>query len=551
MTTLEWYVPTPTTLERTLIAGEVAGVGSKGCYRRLQFGAGEPRLVRDELSCRSSTGGSQRRSLVVLAQITDLQLADAQSPGRFEFFEYLRGRPDMQAFVPAYRPQEVLNVHAVDAIAAAIRNYGGSPETGARVGLVLSTGDNVDNAQLNELTWYLSLMGGGSVVASSGGPVYDGVQAPGWPDDLYWHPDPGDDRFKSSWGFPDYAGLLEHAVAPFDTTGVGVGWLSCFGNHDGLVFGESVPTSDYRRIALGSKKAVALPPGLDPIGREVELFSHPERFLAGPRRSITADPGRQIVSRRDFVSAHLAAPGLPGGHGFTERNLADATAYAAYDGVEGLRIVLLDSTNLNGRSDGSLGVKQLAWLEERLSEVHARYFSPAGTPVSTGNEDCLVVLASHHGLASLSNDREQVDGPEEDQPRVTAGEIRALVHRFPNVVLWLNGHRHRNEIVLRRPPDGQAHGFWEVSTVALADWPSQTRVVEIVANDDGTLSILCTMVDHGAAVDPRAEAGGARLASIHRELAANVPGAGLGANLEGGRLDRNVELLLPAPFPLR
>ena len=146
MTTLEWYVPTPTTLERTLIAGEVAGVGSKGCYRRLQFGAGEPRLVRDELSCRSSTGGSQRRSLVVLAQITDLQLADAQSPGRFEFFEYLRGRPDMQAFVPAYRPQEVLNVHAVDAIAAAIRNYGGSPETGARVGLVLSTGDNVDNA---------------------------------------------------------------------------------------------------------------------------------------------------------------------------------------------------------------------------------------------------------------------------------------------------------------------------------------------------------------------------------------------------------------------
>jgi metallophosphoesterase (TIGR03767 family) len=508
-------------------------------------------LVRDELSCRDSTGNPQRRSLLVLAQITDLQLADAQSPGRFEFFEYLRGRSGMRAFVPAYRPQEVLNVHAIDAIAAAIRSYGGSPETGAPIGLVVSTGDNVDNAQLNELTWYLSLLGGGRVVPSSGGPGYDGVQGAGWDCDLYWHPDPVGDRYKSSWGFPGYAGLLDEAAAPFDATGVGVPWMSCFGNHDGLVFGESVPTTEYRRLVIGSEKPVALPPGLDPIGRELELFSRPERFLAGPRRGIIADQSRQIVSRRDFVAAHLAAPGSPHGHGYSEANLNDATAYAAYDGVEGLRLILLDSTNLNGRSDGSLGVRQLAWLEERLAEVHSLHLSSDGRPVAAGLENRLVVLASHHGLASLTNDREQVDGPEEDQPRVTATEIRGLLHRFPNVVLWLNGHRHRNEIVFRRSPGQQDHGFWEVSTVSLADWPSQMRVVELVANGDGTLSILCTMVDHAAGPDPRTEEGRARLASIHRELAANVPGAGLGATLEGSRQDRNVELLVSAPFPLR
>ena len=129
--------------------------------------------------------------------------------------------------------------------------------------------------------------------------------------------------------------------------------------------------------------------------------------------------------------------------------------------------------SLNGRSDGSLGVRQLAWLEERLAEVHSLHLSSDGRPVAAGLENRLVVLASHHGLASLTNDREQVDGPEEDQPRVTATEIRGLLHRFPNVVLWLNGHRHRNEIVFRRSPGQQDHGFWEVSTVSLADWPSQ------------------------------------------------------------------------------
>ena len=426
--------------------------GTDDVYRRLRFGAGEPRLVRNELARRRRARSPGGRSLAVLAQITDLQLADVASPGRFEFFDYLRGLPDVRAFTPAQRPQEFLTVHAVDAIAAAIRAFGGGPETGAPIDLVLSTGDNVDNAQLNELTWYLSLLSGGSLSPSSGGHGNEGVQSAGWVDDLYWHPDPGRDRYKDRWGFPDHAGLLDEAAAPLAAVGVGVPWLSCFGNHDGLVFGESLATPEYRRILAGSEKAVALPAGLDPLGREAELYSHPERFLTGPRRTVSSDASRKIVSRRDFVAAHLSASGMPRGHGYSEQNLTAGTAYSSYDGLEGVRIILLDTTNLNGRSDGSLGSRQVGWLEDRLREVHSRYSSPEGTLVTADNADRLVVLASHHGLASLTNDREEVDGPEEDQPRVAAAEVRALLDRFGNVVLWLNGHRHRNEIVFRRSP---------------------------------------------------------------------------------------------------
>lgn len=546
-----------TTLERTVTAGEVARAGTELVYRRLAFGAGEPRLVREDLARRSPGSGTGRRSLLVLVQLTDLQLADVQSPARFEFFEALRGQPGVGAFVPAQRPQELLGLHALDAMASSIRAGGISPDTGAPLGLALCTGDNVDNAQLNELTWFLSLLSGGEVNPDSGGPVHEGVQAPGWPADLYWHPEAGADRFKERWGFLDYPGLLDEAARPFRAGGLGLPWLSCFGNHDGLPFGEVVPTAEYRRLVVGSKKPVRLPAGLDPRAREDELFANPERFLAGPWRAVTADPGREIVSRRDFVEAHLRAPGAPAGHGFDDRNVADGTAYGVFDEISGLRVILLDTTNLNGRSDGSIGARQLAWLEERLAEVHSRApatkgaASAEGAVGETGREDRLVILASHHGLASMTNDREDKDGPEPDQPRATADEVRALIHRFPNVVLWLNGHRHCNEVALRRSPANPEAGFWEVSTVALADWPSQARLVELVVNSDGTLSVLCTMMDHLAHPDPRLDDQGLRLAGIHREVAANVPGAGLASSLSGRLEDRNVELVLRAPFSLR
>ncbi|MGD0595034.1 MAG: TIGR03767 family metallophosphoesterase [Acidimicrobiales bacterium] len=543
----------PTTLDRTLAAGARARLGSEQPYHRLRFASGEPRLVRAEAYANvGRTQAPNRRSLLVLVQLTDLQLADTASPGRFEFLEYLRGLPGVGAFSPGQRPQEALGVHAVEAMARSIRTCGGSPDTGAPLGLAICTGDNVDNAQLNELTWYLTLLAGGRLSPLSERRLYEGVQRGDWPNDLYWHPDGGHDRWRERWGFPDYPGLLPEAAEAFDSGGVGVPWLSCFGNHDGLAFGECLPTAAYRRLLAEARKPIALPVGLDPLGREEELFRYPERFGAGPSRTVTADAGRTIVSRRDFVAAHLRAGGEPAGHGYNERNLKDGTAYAAHDGIEGVRVILLDSTNLNGRSDGSFGPRQLAWLEERLIEVHRQHLSPKDSLTTTRNEDRLVILASHHGLASLTNDRESVDGPEDDQPRATADDMRRLLHRFPNVVLWLNGHRHRNEVEFRRPPgEGARGGFWEVSTAAMSDWPSQARLVELAANDDGTLSILCTMLDHAGEADPRDGEGLARLAAIHRELAANVPDRGLGSVAEGRREDRNVELVMPAPFPLR
>ena len=102
----------------------------------------------------------------------------------------------------------------------------------------------------------------------------------------------------------------------------------------------------------------------------------------------------------------------------------------------------------------------------------------------------------------------------------------------------------------RRSPGG----FWEVNTAAHVDWPQQARTVELVDNRDGTLSIFGTIIDHVAPTSygkrPKTPL---ELAALSRELGANDwqerDKSPRGEDGRRGRLeDRNVELLVPAPF---
>ena len=364
-----WGDEAPTTLQRTLQPGPARSRGLDGEYRRLVYGPGEPRLVRDDLA---GDGGALSRELVSLLHIghlTDMQIADVQSPARFEFLERLRGRQGARSYVPACRPQEALVAHAVAAMVETINRLATSPETGATLGLCVSTGDSLDNAQLNELQWFLALLGGGTIVPNSGGPTYQGVQAEDWEPALYWRPDAAPDPFKERFGFPVHPGLLAEAVQAFRSPGLAMPWLSCFGNHDGLVLGTALPTPSYEQVLLGARKPIDLPPGVDPLSRVDAFTGAPEQLLSGPARDVVPDPGRRSVGRRHFVEAHLQAGGNPSGHGFGRWNVESETAYGIYDldGPVPVRVVLLDTTNMDGYFEGSIGARQLRWLEARLS----------------------------------------------------------------------------------------------------------------------------------------------------------------------------------------
>jgi metallophosphoesterase (TIGR03767 family) len=540
----------PLTTQRRLTPGDVVRRGATANYRAIQIIDGEPHLVRDIIGADGLFSYQiTARPLLCVAHITDLQIADVQSPTRFEFLNRMFADPRYAEIVPVQRPQEALTAHAVDATLRTL-NAVRCPVSGMPPQLVVTTGDGIDNAQWNELQIFLGLFEGGRTVPGSGGARYEGVQALGWPDDIFWKPDGegphGPDIFQREFGFPHHPGLLERALREFQAAGLAIPWLACFGNHEALIQGVGVQTDGVARALVGDRKPLRLPEGFD-HDRALELFTLPEVFGEGPACAVSADPDRRAVTRQQFVEAHFRPAARPHGHGFSEQNRLDGTAYYVYD-TPAVRFIALDTSCLAGGAAGCLDRDQARWLQARLAEVHSAYQAPDGQQIRTAHEDRLVVLFSHHGTGTLTHHAATHAGPG-GEPCVDAAGLLAILHRFGNIVLWLNGHTHVNEVRPRHHPGNPARGFWEVTTCAVIDWPCQTRLIELIDRGD-YLSIVCTMVDHDTPAIAASLETGDGLASLHRELAANVPYRGTHSGMAGTAGDRNVELRVVPRFPL-
>ncbi|MBA2573882.1 MAG: TIGR03767 family metallophosphoesterase [Nocardioidaceae bacterium] len=549
-------VPALLTVDRTLVPGVALRGGTAGAYRAVANAPGEPHVVRTELEARRPDRSSRDiRPLLVFAHATDLQLADVQSPTRFEFCNEHLDDPRFHRLVPMHRPQEALAARAVQAMVRALNSLDYGPRSGADISLVITTGDAIDNAQFNELQMFLALFEGGLVRPGSGGPRYEGVQSLQWGDDSFWRPD-GDGMDDSDWyqrryGFPHLPGLMDRALSAFHSQGLRLPWLACFGNHELLVQGLGRVTEPVRQHLLGASKPRGSLAELDLDALEDAFIQAPERFLSGQQHVVTADPDRRAVGRREFVDAHFSPLSRPLGHGFTTTNRRSGTAYYVHD-VGPVRLICLDTTSAAGAADGCVDEDQARWLRERLEEVHSYRLTAEGTALTTGHTDRLVILFSHHGIDTMTNNRTLPADP--DGSRLIGGpELRDLLHRYANVVAWINGHAHRNCVTPRHDPLGRSGGFWEITSSALMDWPCQARLLELLDNGDGTLSLVCTMVDHDGVVSPEPDLPwtGRWLAGLHRELAGNEPWRGFGSAARGGLADRNVDLRLPAPFPLR
>jgi metallophosphoesterase (TIGR03767 family) len=542
--------PAPLTTRRRLGAGQVLRTGSIAPYRAVQIIDGEPHLVRTDLVPAEVRLGGELRPLLTLVHLTDLQLADVQSPARFEFLNRQFADPRYAEIIPVQRPQEALTAHAVDTMLQTA-NAAIGPVTGVPPQLAITTGDAIDNAQWNEVQAFLALFDGGRVVMNSGGPAYQGVQSLDWPDDVFWKPDgiaaSGPDLFRSAFGFPHWPGLLRRALADFTAPGLSMPWLSCFGNHEALNQGVGVISAKIAAALVSDLKPISLPADFD-HDRALELFTHhPEVFLTGPATRVMADPARRAVTRSEFVAAHFQPTARPAGHGFTDRNRLEDTAYYVYD-TAAIRLIALDTNCIAGGASGCLDHDQARWLAAQLAEVHSEHWDAVGNRVQTSNDDRLVVVFSHHGVDSLVHPLTRHAGPQ-GQPLLGGEDVLTLLHRFPNVVLWLNGHTHLNAVRARRDPRDSSRGLWEVTTSSIVDWPCQARLLEIV-EAGGQLSIFSTMLDHDSPVGPATLADSRHLAALHRELAANMPFAGMESTRSGTHADRNVELRIDSPFPL-
>ena len=144
--------------------------------------------------------------------------------------------------------------------------------------------------------------------------------------------------------------------------------------------------------------------------------------------------------------------------------------------------------------------------------------------------------------------------PRSSSPIHQGNDLRALFDSHPNVIAHVTGHTHENKVLACGSEDGCPAGanWWEINTSAISDWPEQSRLIELMDNGDGTLSIFGTLTDTAAPVGvppsgtPASGFGNDELASISRAVTMNDPQLGDGTS-EGAARDQNVELLVDDP----
>lgn len=530
-----------TTLESVAVPESGAG----GTYRRLTAGEGYAFQVREDAldGTPSASRGDTRTPLASFVQFTDQHMLDAQSPMRFEYLHDLTGS--------AFRPQEALTTHGSVSLIERVNSLRSGPHTGRPFDCVVTTGDNTDNQEHIELEWFLAVMNGGSITANTGAEhLWEGVQTGG--DANYWHPGGEvEDRYAREAGFPQMPDLLPRAIRTHRSPGLDVPWFCVFGNHDDSVVGVLPADWEFlQEIYVGSWKFT----GLASSSAESELRSRVQMAVgSGPTGSsapsvegsleqkrdveVTPDERRAPFTPEEFIRAHLDAQpkvGAPG-HGFTEQNAAEGTGYYRFDIAPGVVGLALDSTNRAGFTAGSLGHAQYLWLEDQLKRGSSRWYDGLGRLQTTTADDTYFLVFSHHTPDTMTN---LLLEPGVGELRHAGWDVANLLGRFPNVLAWVNGHTHTNHIEVHQH-DVAERRYWLVNTASHVDFPQHARVLEVVDNRDGTLSLLSTLIESAAPYQ------GDDLASLYREISFNDIHADHAQ--AGEAKDRNVELLLVAP----
>jgi hypothetical protein len=200
---------------------------------------------------------------------------------------------------------------------------------------------------------------------------------------------------------------------------------------------------------------------------------------------VTADQQRAFLGRDASGAVTMMRDqghGFPAGSPWYRIDMADDL------GVEmPLRFLALNTAELLQLSDGGLSQEQLNWLQGELDQAEA--------------DQVLAVVMSHH---------QETDTP------INGDALAAMLDASPNVILHLVGHGHDN-LVTPHPSAvlGDGYGRWEIETTSTADFPQQSRILEIVDNRDGTGTIYATLFDHWTIAGDDADT----LAALGRELA--------------------------------
>jgi metallophosphoesterase (TIGR03768 family) len=405
--------------------------------------------------------------------ITDVHITDKESPAQLIYMAQFESGIGANA-ISLYSGAMPYTTHVLD---AAIQTVNAIHEH-TPLDFGISLGDAINSAGYNELRWYIDIMDGRNI-----------------------NPDSGQKDDPLAGPYNDYQD-------PYKATGLdaAIPWYQVIGNHDQHWMG-SKPIDDYLRNAYTGEQVLQMGNVLFPGGINSRDYymgaldgstEHAEIYGAGRVEDfseppmVAADENRRPLSSREWMIAFFGTASTPVGHGFTQENVDNDFACYSFEPQSNLpiKVISLDNTTkpdtpgIDPEKDiygyGTLDKKRYDWLISELEE-------------GTINNK-LMIIAAHVPIGV-----EPAGSPTGwwRESYVTEAALIARLQEYPNLILWIAGHRHLNTITPFESPDSERpeYGFWGVETVSLREFPQQFRTFEILRNSDNTISILATNVD--------------------------------------------------------
>jgi metallophosphoesterase (TIGR03768 family) len=478
-------------------------------YGIWQYGPGLGYDKRLDIMPATYSGGSVTHTAKLLSffAITDAHITDEESPAQGIYFGIRTN-----GIISAYSPAMLYSTQMLD---AAIQTVNSLNQV-KHFDFGISLGDVCNSAQYNELRWFIDVLDGKNINPDSG--IKD-------------DPVPGQNN--------DYQDYFQ--AAGLDRT---IPWYSAIGNHDHFWMGTN-PANDYIRQACVGSDILQMGDIFTAGGFSRKDFYvgavdgktvYGDIICAGPvnvttPQQVPADPNRRILSRSEWMNEFRNTSSNPTGHGFNQTNELGCYSFEPKSNLP-IKIIVLDDTegdsdpDVHGYGHGTLDQARYDWLVSELDKGQSEgkiMIIAAHIPIGVKMEGILGAFIGWSSSAAVSE-----------------SNLIAKLNTYPNLLMWIAGHRHLNNVTAIPSPDIVNHpelGFWVVETSSLREYPQQFRTFEIVRNSDNTVSIIATDVD------PVVKDGSLAAKSRSYAIAANQIFKMQNTLLPTGSVSYNVELV--------
>jgi metallophosphoesterase (TIGR03768 family) len=440
---------------RTVLPNSVADYSTYG-YGQWRTEAGLDCVKRSDIMpdgyAAASASVTNAARLLHFFSMSDIHITDVQSPALF-LISGLTNAGNSSAYSPVI-------LYTTQVLDAAVQTVNALHEK-QPLDFGIFLGDASNSSAYNELRWYIDVLDGQNVNPNS---------------------DP-QSNYTTDYMRPFKAAGLDQSIP----------WYQVLGNHDHLFLGTWAQTTKTLNAYVGED---IINVGLNPsnpldgtgfYGGVVDgsttygkvIYAGPEADFPTPPK-VNANLDRRAVYRTGWISEFFNTRSAPMGHGFHKSGIPDACYAFEPKSNLPLKVIVLDDTETDDVAGmqgplGFLDQTRYAWLVNELDQGQA--------------EGKLMIIAAHIPIGQThlwhpgSNPTESV--------------LIAKLHTYPNLLMWISGHLHRNEVTPMPSSDMTQPelGFWMVETPSLRDFSQEFRLFDIVRNSDNTISIFVTSVD--------------------------------------------------------